>query len=157
MKTIASQIRTIAKMDAYPLTNFQTLAGKLQHASFDIPGGKYLFSPLYKAIQFPHRLSPLPSLLKITLLDWRTIIRKLTTSPTPMQLLVPNYPDLLQYMDACGLSCGGILSPGLSTSLNIVWQWEWPKKVKERFYNRDISIMDLELIEAERIVTELSE
>jgi hypothetical protein len=31
--------------------HLQELAGKLQHASFGIPGGKGLFSPVYRALQ----------------------------------------------------------------------------------------------------------
>mmetsp|Transcript_43339 Transcript_43339/g.44037 ORF Transcript_43339/g.44037 Transcript_43339/m.44037 type:complete len:99 (-) Transcript_43339:121-417(-) len=62
-----------------------------------------------------------------------------------MQLLVPNYLDFLQYTNACGLGCGGVLRPGLLPSPHNVWQYEWPAEIKRQFNNHEITIMDLEL------------
>ena len=48
---ILEQIKSVLKMKYVPLLTFQELAGKLQHASFGIPGGKGLFSPIYLALK----------------------------------------------------------------------------------------------------------
>ena len=144
-KKIVMQIKKVAHLRACPLLQFQKVAGKLQHASFGIPGGKGLFSPIYRAMQHSPPFVTISPHIKQTLLDWRTIIHHLAASPTPVRLLVPNFPDFLQYTDACGLGCGGVLGPGLSASPHVVWQYEWPPQIKARFTNGLITIMDLEL------------
>ena len=40
----------IANMKYGKLQTFQELVGKLQHASFGVPGGKGLFSPIHQAM-----------------------------------------------------------------------------------------------------------
>ena len=111
---IVRLINKTVKMKACPLNKFQKVAGKLQHASFGIPGGKGLFSPIYNALQGDPKFIILTKMLIATLKDWRTLIQHLTTHPTPVRLLVHQFPQLLQYTDACALGCGGILGPGLS-------------------------------------------
>ena len=51
MKKIAHLIKKVFKLKYFNLKQFQELAGKLQHASFGIPGGKGLFLPIYQAIK----------------------------------------------------------------------------------------------------------
>ena len=46
-----TRIGKLWKQTHCPLQKFQELAGKLQHASFSIPGGKALFSPVHRAMR----------------------------------------------------------------------------------------------------------
>ena len=47
---ITTLIKQVRRMKACPLTKYQELAGKLQHASFAIVGGKGLLSPIHAAL-----------------------------------------------------------------------------------------------------------
>ena len=47
---ICKLIKKVSSKQFCALQKFQELAGKLQHASFGIPGGKRLFSPIFKAL-----------------------------------------------------------------------------------------------------------
>ena len=44
-------IKEVCKQTHCPLQKFQELAGKLQHASFGIPGGRGLFSLIHAAMR----------------------------------------------------------------------------------------------------------
>ena len=44
-------IKNLCKQSYYPVPKSLELSGKLQHASFGIPGGKRLFSPIHEALK----------------------------------------------------------------------------------------------------------
>ena len=147
---ISKLIKKITKMKACPLQKFQELAGKLQHASFAIPGGRGLFSPIYRAMKNPAKFVKITPLLRQTLQDWRTLVQHLARHPTPVKLLVSDYPNFVLFTDACGLGAGGVVTPGLDPSKHWVWQLEWPEDIKRRLISLanpqgDITINDLEL------------
>ena len=147
---ISKLIKKVSKMKACPLQKFQELAGKLQHASFAIPGGRGLFSPIYQAMQKPSKFIKITPLLQQTLQDWRTLVQHLAQHPTPVQLLVSDYPNFILFSNACGLGAGGVVAPGLDASKHWVWQLEWPDDIKQRLISLvnptgDITINDLEL------------
>ena len=143
-KKITTLITRIAHRPRCPLQKFQQVAGKLQHASFAIPGGKGLFSPIYRALKGTPPVITITPLLKSALLDWRTIIHQFASSPSPVRLLIPQPPHFLQYTDACYLGCGGITSPGLAPLPHVVWQFPWPLEIKQ-LMEKSLSINDLEL------------
>ena len=126
-----------------PLQKFQQLAGKLQHASFAIPGGKGLFSPIYTALKANPPFITISPILKAALLDWRSIIHHFVHFPTPVRLLVPQPPNFLVYTNACFLGCGGITCPGLSDLPYVVWKFRWPTPVTSQI-GQTLSINDLE-------------
>ena len=143
-KRIVTLITKVAHMKRCPLQKFQTLAGKLQHASFAIPGGKGLFSPIYHALKGTPPFITISPILKAALLDWRTIIHQFSRMPTSVRLLVPQPPNFLVYTDACFLGCGGITCPGLSDLPHVVWKFEWPSSIKHQI-GKTLSINDLEM------------
>ena len=143
-KAIASLITRVAYQKKCPLQKFQKVAGKLQHASFAIPGGKGLFSPIYRALRGTPPYITITPLLKSALLDWRTIIHQFSTTPSSVRLLIPQMPHFLQYTDACFLGCGGVTSPGIASLPHVVWQFEWPPSIKPLIGSK-LSINDLEL------------
>ena len=51
LKKITNEVNKAVRMKKVPLKQFQELAGKLQHASFAMPGGWGLFSPVQAAMQ----------------------------------------------------------------------------------------------------------
>ena len=127
---ISKLIKKVCKMKACPLLKFQELAGKLKHASFVIPGGRGLFSPIYRAMKTPSRYIKVTPLLQQTLQDWRSLVQHLAKHPTPVQLLVNNYSNYIQFSDACGLGSGGVITPSLDPMQHWVWQYEWPEDIK---------------------------
>ena len=147
---IVDKLQALRRAKSVPLKTFQEITGKLQHASMGIPGGKGLFSPLYKALQGDPEHVVITPFLRQTLQDWKTLVRDLAAIPTPVQLLVPEYPNYLQYTDACGLGAGGIIAPGTSPCPPFVWKFEWPPDIKAALITDtnkagNLTINDLEL------------
>jgi len=126
---ISKLIKKVCKQSHCPLQKFQELAEKLQHASFGIPGGKGLFSPIHAAMRTTTKTVTLTPLIKTTLQDWRTLVNHLGKNPTPVQLLVSNHPNYILYTDACALGAGGVITPGLDAIQYWVWQFEWPDDI----------------------------
>ena len=147
---ILAKLKSVRRAKSIPLRAFQEITGKLQHASMGIPGGKGLFSPLYRALHGATDHVTITPFLRQTLQDWKTLIKAVATMPTPVQLLVPEFPNYLQYTDACSLGAGGIIAPGTSACPPFVWQFEWPPDIRASLItdqNRKgtLTINDLEL------------
>ena len=149
-KKICTLIKKVSSKKFCALQKFQELAGKLQHASFGIPGGKGLFSPIFKALRTTTKTVKITPELRSALKDWKTLVQHLATNPTPVQLLVSEYPNYIQYTDACKLGAGGVITPGLDAIQYWVWQFEWPLDIQKELVsatnrNGRITINDLEL------------
>ena len=132
------------------LNKFQKLAGKLQHASFGIPGGAGLFSPIQRAMaNNPDFINITKELITI-LEDWRYMIQYLIKHPTSVLQLIVEFPHYLGYSDSCGIGTGGVWTSGLSHLSPILWQLEWPDDIKSQLItfnnmNGTLTMNDLEL------------
>ena len=150
MEKIVKEIDKVRRLDAIPLNRMQKLAGKLQHASYAMPGGWGLFSPIQMAMRGNPRQVTLTPFLKETLKDWKAIIKELSSLPTHVLQLVDGYPDFLGYSDACKSGCGGIWM-GITEDIGfIVWRVEFPSDIQAELVtwsNLDgtITMNDLEL------------
>ncbi len=147
---MTKMIKKFTKWKSVPLIKFQQLAGKLQHASFGIPGGKGLFSPIYRAMKQNPDYIPMTPELKQTLSEWRSLVQHLSLSATPVKLLVSDYPNYLVITDACGLGTGGVITPGISLLDYWVWKFEWPADIRDNLITDSnpkgsLTINDLEL------------
>ena len=126
------------------------MAGNLQHASFGIPGGKGLFSPIYKAMQGdPNEIIITPA-LKQALLDWKVMIQRIAARPTSVLELVPDLPEYVGYVDASGFGAGGTWLSGSKHIDPIVWRLLWPADIEARLVSDanpkgDITNSDLEM------------
>ena len=112
---IAKLIKKCGKMKFCLLQKFQELAGKLQHTSFGILGrkGSLFVSPtIYRALQTTSKQIPIKEQLKASLKDLQTLVQRLGAHPTPVQFLVSEYPNYIQYTNACKFGAGGIITPG---------------------------------------------
>jgi hypothetical protein len=149
-QTIIVLIRKMQKSQRASLNKYQKLAGKLQHASFGLPHGRALFSPLQRAMKNnPPFISLTPELHQI-LDDWRYIIGYMKNHPTSVLQLVQNYPDYIGHSDACGLGAGGLWGNGLKTIKPFLWQVPWPTDIRQALItdanpSGTITINDLEL------------
>ena len=127
---IILMIRKMLQRKKSSLKKYQKLAGKLQHASFGIPGGASLFSPIQVAMRGDPPVITLSPTLKQILADWRYIIHFMMKNPTSVLQLLSEYPNYVGYSDACGLGAGGIWTSGLTHIKPFVWQFEWPEDIK---------------------------
>jgi hypothetical protein len=148
--TICTTIRSILKQQKISLNKFQQIAGKLQHASFGMPGGKGLFSPLQRALIGNPPFIQLTPALKQTLSDWRNIVRQIAKQPTSVLQLVMELPSFIGYSDACKLGAGGTWVSGLKHINPFLWQVPWPQDIQDDMVSDDnpkgrITINDLEL------------
>lgn len=151
IKAICEQLKTILKKQNVTLNTFQKLAGRLQHASFGIPGGNGLFSPIQAAMRNDPEWIKVSEELKIILQDWRYIVKYMGTHPTSLFQLVPQYPSYIGYTDACFLGCGGVWCSGLKSLEPCLWQYEWPEEIKAQIQTPTnpkglFTINDLELL-----------
>ena len=147
---IITIINAVLKLKRASLNKFQKLSGKLQHASFGIPSGKGLFSPIQMAMRGNPEFIALSNELKIILEDWRYIIRYLKNNPTSVSQLVQNFPSYIGYTDACGLGAGGAWVSGLKEIQPFLWKLEWPPHIQKELITAQnpsgtITINDLEL------------
>jgi hypothetical protein len=132
------------------LKKYQKLAGKLQHASFGIPGGSGLFSPIQVAMRGDPPVITLSTTLKQILADWRYIIHFMMKNPTSVLQLLAEYPAYVGYSDACGVGVGGIWTSGLTHIKPFVWKYEWPRDIQDTIISSTnpkgtLTINDLEL------------
>ncbi len=147
---IVAQLRKLLGNSHAKLNDYQKIAGKLQHASFGIPGGAGLFSPIQAAMIHDPPFITLTPDLKEVLKDWRSLIQQMKTHPTSVLQLAVDYPKYIGYSDACGLGCGGVWCSGTSPLDPILWRFEWPEDIKAQLITDDnpngtLTINDLEL------------
>ena len=74
-EAIIKLLKTTLKETTITLNAFQKVAGKLQHASNGIPGGRGLFSPIWRVFAKSTESVWLTPPIKQALQDWITIIR----------------------------------------------------------------------------------
>lgn len=150
-KAIREQLSSILKKKEVTLNIFQKIAGKLQHASFGIPGGEGLFSPIQEAMKGDPPKITINDNLKIILKDWKYVIAYMDKHPTSIHQLITKYPNYIGYTDACKLGCGGVWCSGLDALDPVLWAFEWPPELKQQIQTPAnpkalLSINDLELL-----------
>jgi hypothetical protein len=148
---IVKLIRDTLALPRASLNKYQKIAGKLQHASFGIPCGRALFSPLQYAMRFNPKFINLTPELKQILRDWQYIITYMKTNPSSVLQLVTNFPDYVGNSDACALGAGGVWFSGLKhLPQPFLWQVPWPDDIRSNLIsdnnpNGSLTINDLEL------------
>jgi hypothetical protein len=150
IEKITALIKGIAKREFSSLKRYQEMAGKLQHASFGMPGGKGLFSPIYNAMK--HSVDPIPikPALKQALEDWQIILKRIGARPTSVLELTPGPPAYIGYVDASGFGAGGVWISGTHSIQATVWRMPFPEDIESRLVSMsnpkgDITNSDLEM------------
>ena len=149
-RDIRKLIKNILTKSRISLKKFQKIAGKLQHASYGLPGGKGLFSPLQMAMINDPSFINLTNEIKVVLSDWQHLIAHMRNNPTSVMQLVTNHPDYIGYSDACKLGVGGAWVSGLKAISPFIWQFEWPEHIQlelqtDKNPTGSLTINDLEL------------
>jgi hypothetical protein len=148
---IVKLIRDTLLLPRASLNKYQKIAGKLQHASFGIPCGRALFSPLQHAMRSNPSFVNLTPELKQILSDWQYIITYMKNHPSSVLQLVTNLPDYVGNSDACALGAGGVWFSGLKNLPQpFLWQVPWPEDIRSNLVsesnpNGTLTINDLEL------------
>ena len=127
---IISLLKQTTKQTSLTLKEFQKVAGKLQHASYGIPGGRGFFSPIWRAFTKASNEVTITPMLHQTLKDWITMIRRIGTRPTSILELTPKSPDYIGYVDASGFGAGGVWFGSDSYLSPTVWRIEWPATIQ---------------------------
>jgi hypothetical protein len=149
-QAIKNDINNILKTKRVSLNKFQKLAGKLQHASFGIPGGSGLFSPIQMAMTGNPDFINITKEIQIILRDWRYMIQFLAKNPTSVLQLTVEIPNFLGYSDSCKIGTGGIWTSGLTNMPPLLWHLEWPEDIKSNLVTAEnkfgsLTMNDLEL------------
>ena len=126
---ILEQLRTFSRYKFCTLNAMQKLAGRLQHASFALPGGWGLFSEIQKAMQGNPTFISITDELRECFSDFKCIIKQVARVPTHVLQLVHNQPDFLGYSDACKHGAGGVWM-GVTEDIGfVVWRLKWPDDI----------------------------
>ena len=128
-----------------PSNVLDKINGSLQHASFGIPGGSGLFSPVQMAMQGTKPWIAVSSELTQCFNDWGAIIKHMKRTPTSVLQLVKTFPHYIVYSDSCRLGTGGVVTPGLENVQPILWQLAWPTDIIELVDTDQLTINNLEL------------
>jgi len=132
--SILDDIKLTTRKGRAPLRHLQCLQGRLIHASYAIPNGKALLSPLVSLIahQLPTTCKniSLDATTKQALLNWHELLKMATKQPTPCADLVPVSPDFIGYCDASKQGAGGVWFGGTRYLPPIVWQLPFPPEIQ---------------------------
>ena len=155
---IKKDIKQVLRRQHIKTTDFQSLVGKIQHATLAIPNGKGLLAPLFKLLPTDHSFSskrkhiqiPAGSEAHAALKDLNTILKLVANRPTRCAQLVPGWPDYIGFCDACKHGAGGVWLSAKSDIHPTVWRLQWPPEVVQRLIspdnpNGDLTINDLEM------------
>jgi len=130
---LTSELSNFSKRRFIQVKALQKLQGRLIHASFGIPNGKGLLSPLIalmtKHADHPHRLIKVTKNLRQVFIDWISLLNQVKSRPTLCRDLVPAAPDYIGYCDASHHGAGGVWFGGQRTLPPVVWRVAFPTDI----------------------------
>ena len=150
VEKLRASLKSAAKSKAVKLTQFQSIAGKLNHASFGIPNGKALSAPIYRATRGDPAEVQITPHVKLALQDWNVILQQIASRPTHMLELTPSAPAFIGFVDACKHGIGGVWLSGTERLQPTVWRTPIPKELQDKLVsnhnpNGSLTINDLEM------------
>ena len=111
----------------------EKLAGSLQNASFGIPGGAGMFSPIQFALKGTSQWLCITPDLTQCIQYWGVIIKHMGIHTTRVRQLGNNLPHYIGYSYSCGIGTGGVWTYGINKIAPIMWKEEVPQKLKDLF------------------------
>ena len=117
-----------------PFKKYESMLGKMRHASWGVPGSNGLFTPFNRIIaQKPTTVwfrerSP----LTVALRDWRSIFKEALKEPTHVRQLFRGEPNIAGIVDASGEGVGGVVFGMTDDIVPTVFRFEWPEDVKRQ-------------------------
>ena len=145
-------IRNLLRHKSCATTEFQSIVGKLQHATLGLPTKQAFITPLYHCLKsanpcgkvYIHPQSPQHQ----ALLDCQQALKAMMDEPIDCRQLVPDFPAYIGFCDACKYGAGGIWISGNKQIPPLVWRVKWPEEIVAAFYdepNGYLTINDLEM------------
>ena len=104
------------------LTEYQKLAGKIQHASLAMPSGRSLFTPLDMAMKGDPDFVSITPVLQQCLEDWRVMVQFMASNPTYVRQLVMAPSSYISYTYICKLGTGVVWCSGILRLKPLLWQ-----------------------------------
>jgi hypothetical protein len=141
------ELRKLLRRSRIPMARYRKIIGRLRFASFCVPAGKALMTPLNMAMRGSpaHVPSGRKSEVHESLGDWLQLVKGLKARPTSVRELVATSVDYYGYCDACNTGAGGVWLPLDSALEPIVWRVAWPEDIVRRLATYDnLSISDAE-------------
>ena len=147
---LRTALKKAAKDLMVPLRDFQSLAGKLNHAAFGIPNGKALSAPIYQATRGDPLQVQITPAIKLALEDWNVLLQQIASRPTHMLELTPAAPAFIGFVDACKHGIGGVWLSGTERIQPTVWRIPVPADIQHQLASTvnpkgRITINDLEM------------
>ena len=146
---IMKLIQKAKKQHGLRRSDYHKLKGKLRHATFGLPVGKGIMTPLDRhpdilnnAAKWIHISTLSPAWKALT--DFSTIIKHMASRPTHCRELVPGMADFVGHCDAAGIGAGGTWSAGNKPLHPLVWRIDWPSSIVQLFQQGVLTINDLE-------------
>ena len=130
-----------------PLKEFETVVAKIRHAFTAIPVGQGLLTPCNKILQTKPPIVYLQRnlMLRAAILGCRMLLLESSDSSTRCRELVGGWPDYISVCDASSHGVGSIIFGKNKPCIPTVFQWEWPKEIKDLYHEGIITNSDLEM------------
>ena len=130
-EAIVTEIRKLLKKKKVRRNRFQSITGKLQHASLVMPATKPLFNPLYNALKGNPRHIHIPphSPCRVALRDFIDLTLEAARRPTHVHELIARAKEAgVWFCDASGFGAGGAWF--IAGHSPIVWRVVWPTDIQ---------------------------
>ena len=148
IEKVKAALKRMRKKKWVPLKEFQKLAGILHHASLGMPGGRGLFTGIWKAMaKTKNNYVRITDDLKEIFSDFKWLFAEVANKPIRIAQLVPHLPQIHGYVDACRNGIGGVwIIPQKSGKLRlIVWSIDIPEDLRLDFDKDIVTINDFEM------------
>ena len=145
---IKRTLRMLRSRCSIKVKDFQKITGSLNHAAYGMPGGRGLFTVLWKALAKESRgyVKVTPE-VKQAFQDFQWLFTEMANNPVHVAQLVHRDPHCNGFSDACKWGAGGvwIIPQADGSNLYFFWSIQFPQAIIDRFDTGLLSINDLEL------------
>jgi hypothetical protein len=144
------EAHTMLRRKWVPIKLFQTVIGKLRHATTILPAAEGLFSPVNSILRSPAKSLQLGKDIKSAILDLCSLIHLLGARPTHVRELIPDTPQYIGYHDAAAEGSGGVWFSLEFAMRPLLWREEFPHDIASNVVSQNnptggITNSDLEL------------
>ena len=148
LKKVVATLKSILKRKKLKLLEFQKIEGTLHHAAICIPVRRGLLTTIWEAMASCNKNWIIITLaLNQVLRYFKLLFKYIANKPIQVAQLVPCFPDLHGYSDACKHADAVVCIIPLHEETNkfIVWNCDFLPDIVIIFEHGNISINDLEM------------
>ena len=146
-------LKTLKEKNYMELTELMSIRGKLQHATYGMPGATPLMGPFHAALRDPTPWVTITPEIKLSVKEFKYMLKRMQKTPTQAIALVNDMPHYIGTHDASGKGAGGVWFGGACALPPTVWRVEWPQDIQDNIVGSSnptgkLSVNDLELAAA---------